>query len=201
MGKRKFENVYQLKITLMYSKPPIWRRIQIPEDSTFRDLHNAIQDVMEWEDSHLHDFYLPEPSDPLNRRNFKTITDLDRLGKGNGGDMGTLEEAEELLSDHISIESNIKSFEYVYDFGDNWVHKIVLEKVLPVDKEVLYPVCIAGKRACPPEDCGGMYGYLEFLEILNDPKDPEYEEHLEWAGGPIDPESFYPEAVIFRHLR
>lgn len=79
---------------------------------------------------------------------------------------------------------------YEYDFGDGWEHKIRIEKILPAEKGKRYPVCLAGKRACPPEDCGGPPGYERLLEVLRDPKHEEYEETLEWLGGPFDPEAF-----------
>jgi hypothetical protein len=85
---------------------------------------------------------------------------------------------------------------YVYDFGDDWVHKVVVEKVLPADPRISYPVCVAGKRACPPEDCGGVWGYREFLAAISDPDHPEHEEMLEWVGGAFDPEEFDPSNFI-----
>ena len=86
---------------------------------------------------------------------------------------------------------------YTYDFGDNWEHKIPLEKILPRDKNIEYPACIAGKRACPPEDCGGIWGYEEFLEAINNPDHEEHEEMLEWVGGEFDPEHFDVSEVSF----
>ena len=86
---------------------------------------------------------------------------------------------------------------YTYDFGDNWEHKIQLEKILPRDKNIEYPACIAGKRACPPEDCGGIWGYEEFLEAINNPDHEEHEEMLEWVGGEFNPEHFDVNEVSF----
>jgi hypothetical protein len=80
--------------------------------------------------------------------------------------------------------------QYTYDFGDDWEHLIEVEKALEPEPGVRYPVCIAGKRACPPEDCGGIWGYEELLEVLKDPQHEEYEERLEWLGGAFDPEAF-----------
>ena len=84
---------------------------------------------------------------------------------------------------------------YEYDFGDGWLHDIVLEKILDPDPGVFYPQCVAGKRNCPPEDCGGPYGYSNFLKIIFNPRDKEYKEMIEWAGGKFDPESFDKEAI------
>jgi hypothetical protein len=84
---------------------------------------------------------------------------------------------------------------YEYDFGDGWEHGIQLEKIVGPEPGVHYPRCLAGRRACPPEDCGGVWGYAELLEILADPRHPEHAERLEWLGGPIDPEAFDPDEV------
>jgi hypothetical protein len=80
--------------------------------------------------------------------------------------------------------------EYLYDFGDGWHHEVVLEKLLPAEDGGRFPIILAGKRACPPEDVGGLYGYYRLLEVLSDPKHPDHQEMLDWAGGPIDPEEF-----------
>lgn len=79
---------------------------------------------------------------------------------------------------------------YEYDFGDGWEHQILLEKLLPFDDAQALPICVKGKRACPPEDCGGIFGYADLLRTLADPTDPEHQEMLEWLGGPLDPEAF-----------
>jgi len=99
------------------------------------------------------------------------------------------------IADWFSMENRIAN--YTYDFGDNWEHKIQLEKILPWDKNIEYPACIAGKRACPPEDCGGIWGYKEFLEAINNPDHEEHEEMLEWVGGEFDPEHFDVKEVSF----
>jgi hypothetical protein len=163
---------YQLKITLKDVKPAVWRRIQVSEHLTLLQLHEAVQAVMGWQNYHLHQFIIggarfatPSPED---ERNDKPI-----------------DERRTKLKD----VSGHRSFEYEYDFGDGWEHEIVIEKVL--DEELPSPVlCIDGKRACPPEDCGGPWGYEETLRIVNDPKDPEHKERVEWIGGKFDPEQF-----------
>jgi len=184
--KEKFNQVYQFKITLKDIKPPIWRRIQVPETYTFWDLHVAIQDVMSWVDYHLHKFEIANPSTGL-------TADIGIPYQ----DWGTnvLPGWEHKIADYFSMEN--RSADYTYDFGDDWRHKIQLEKILPRDKSVDYPVCIAGKRACPPEDCGGVWGYEEFLEIIRDPNHEEHEEMLEWVGGEFDPEHFDLKEVHF----
>jgi hypothetical protein len=89
-----------------------------------------------------------------------------------------------------STFSSLPQFTYEYDFGDSWRHEILVEKVLAPEAGGRYPQCVAGKRACPPEDCGGVWGYERFLEVIKDEDDPEHEETLEWAGGSFDPEAF-----------
>jgi len=152
-------------------KPPVWRRIQVPETYTFRDLHVAIQDAMGWSGCHLHEFRIAGV----------------RIGIPD----------EDMVDREILPEKRQRIAEYVYDSGDGWEHRIALEKILPRDESTAYPVCISGRRACPPEDCGGASGYESFLEAMRDPEHPEHEEALEWAGGEYDPESFDPEKVQF----
>ena len=86
-------------------------------------------------------------------------------------------------------------FLYEYDFGDGWEHELLLEKMLPKDMETRYPICLAGKRACPPEDCGGIWGYSDFLAAIRDPTHPEHDEMLEWVGGEFDPDAFDADEV------
>ena len=86
-------------------------------------------------------------------------------------------------------------FMYEYDFEDGWVHTILLEKILPIDSNIKYPVCIAGKMNCPPEDCGGVWGYSDLLEILKDPKHEDYEDSIEWLGDEFDPNEFDLEEI------
>ncbi|MBA5942691.1 MAG: plasmid pRiA4b ORF-3 family protein, partial [Methanophagales archaeon] len=176
------------KITLKGIKPAIWRRIQVPETYTFWDLHIAIQDAMGWADSHLHLFTVVDPSTGM-----KIET---------GIPTGELDEYDEILpgwgqkiADYFVMENRTAS--YVYDFGDAWEHKIHLEKIFAKEKNILYPRCTKGQRACPPEDCGGVYGYGDLLEILRDPEHEEYEELKEWVGGEFDPEHFDLEEVGF----
>jgi hypothetical protein len=99
------------------------------------------------------------------------------------------------ISDYFTLKN--KGAFYEYDFGDDWQHKITLEKILPAKEGEKYPVCIDGKRACPPEDVGGVCSYAEFLEILKDPNHEDYEESIEWAGEDFDPELFDPKSIVF----
>ena len=184
--KKKYTQVYQFKITLKGIKPPIWRRIQVPETYTFWELHLAIQNAMSWTVCHLHEFELVNPE-----------TGLKQFIGTQNEDFGdeVLPESNKKIADYFSMEN--QSAVYTYDFGDNWEHKIQLEKIVPREKGVKYPICMKGKRACPPEDCGGIWGYAELLEIIRNPKHDEYEEMLEWLGGEFDPEYFDVEEVSF----
>lgn len=184
--KKKFNQVYQFKIMVKDIKPPIWRRIQVPETYTFWDLHVAIQDAMGWLDYHLHEFEMVDPSSGL-KVNIGIPDD----------DYGQeiLPGWKQKIAEYFSMEN--LSADYTYDFGDNWVHKIQLEKILPREKDVNYSICIKGRRACPPEDCGGAWGYEDFLKIIKDPNHEEYERMLEWVGRGFDPEYFDVKDVHF----
>ncbi len=167
------KEIYQIKITLNNSKPPIWRRLLVESNVKLPDLHKIIQTVMGWTNSHLHQFeknsqYFGEPYED---------------------DFGN-------IADYAAIRLNKFLFGagdycfYEYDFGDGWKHKILLEEILPFDKKHKYPVCIEGKRNCPPEDCGGIWGYDDLLEVIKNPKHPDYEEMNDWLGDSFDPEYF-----------
>jgi hypothetical protein len=170
---------YQLKITLRGSKPPIWRRILVPADCDLETLHYAIQALMGWENDHLHCF---------------TIDNEQYMGRdpmGGKMDSDGLDALKYRLSDVIRQEK--VKFTYQYDFGDSWDHAVTLEKILPppapdAPKSPAFS-CLAGAGACPPEDCGGLWGYYRLLEILQDPQHEEHEQMKDWAG-PIDPDAF-----------
>ncbi len=171
-------DIYQLKITLQGSKPPIWRRVKVPSDISLHRLHKVIQTVMGWENCHLHQFivgdsYYGEP-DPYNDSGiFESKMNDDKKVR---------------LSELVLGEGHW--FEYEYDFGDSWLHRVLVEKTLQPEPDVRYPRLIKGKRACPPEDVGGIWGYEEFLEAIRDPGHPEHREMLDWVGDKFDPEEF-----------
>ncbi len=167
--------ISQLKITLNGSRPPIWRRVQVPGDITLAKLHRVIQAVMGWYDSHLHQFIVG--------KTYYGVPSLDEFSE--------LELKDERKVRLDQVLSKLKQkMVYEYDFGDGWEHDIVLEKVLPLDSNTRYPVCLEGARACPPEDCGGVGGYENFLEAIRDPDHEEHDEYLGWIGGEFDPEEF-----------
>ena len=181
MKKGKFNNVYQFKITLIDTKPPVWRRIQVPETYTFWDLHVAIQDAMGWEDYHLHEFRLKNPI--TGQESYIGIPDEENEFPLS---YEILAGWQQRISDWLSMQN--KRVYYIYDFGDSWEHTIVLEKVLPKEKNVRYPICLDGKRACPPEDCGSIPGYEDICRGKH-----EFQEHYK----DFDPEYFNPKEVDF----
>lgn len=172
--RKKAQSVYQLKITLKDIRPPIWRRVQVRSDATLGHLHWVIQFAMGWTNSHLHSFTIHgvDYGEPMPELGF------DELGLRN--------EQPVKLSKVIAGEG--VKFSYLYDFGDSWEHDILVEKVLPAESDASYPVCIKAKRACPPEDCGGVWGYQNVLDAIRSADHPEHEEMLEWVGGFFDPE-------------
>ena len=185
-----FKKIYQLKISMKGITPQIWRRIQVPENYTFLDLHEAIQAAMNWEDYHLHEFEMQNP---------KTGA-LDRIGTESDGyddfaDESLVPENKAKISEYFTLEN--KDALYTYDFGDNWQVKVRLEKILPKKEGVEYPICTAGKRAAVPEDIGGIWGYEDMLEILKDPEHEDYEDTVAWLGKDFDPEYFDPKDVSF----
>jgi len=179
------QSVFRFKIYLKGIKPMIWRRIEMKSDATFWDLASAIMDVMRWEGYHLFAFELKQPGSKF----------IQYIGNPND-DFDEVLPAWEIKLNDIFKAKNDKC-DFVYDFGDNWEHTIRLEGIYPAEKNTTYPRCLAGKRACPPEDCGGVPGYYEILEILENPKDEEYEETVEWLGGDYDPSVFNKEDCVF----
>ena len=172
------DSIYQLKITLRDIKPPIWRRVQVKSNITLAQLHDVIQATMGWEDYHLHQYEKDGIYYGLPEQNY---------------DYEILNEKRFKLNSILTSEN--EKLDYEYDFGDSWQHTIELEKILAPEPNEKYPVCLAGKRACPPEDCGGIWGYEDLIEALRDPDHPEHEDMLEWAGEDFDPEYFEVDEV------
>ena len=169
-------SVYQLEVTLHDTEPPVWRRVLVDGASTLHHVHEVIQAAFGWWNYHLHEvevgrarYGVPDPEE----------------------DWGPPPKDERRIRlDSIAGEGS--KLTYNYDFGDDWRHRILVEKVLAADPTTALPACIDGRRACPPEDCGGPWGYRELLEILADPTHPEHDERREWIGRPFDPEAFDP---------
>ena len=168
MPKKKPEKVYQFHISLKHTKPKIWRRFLVTEDATLEKLHKIIQEVMGWEDYHLHSFEIGGVEYGIFNEEWENDFEDEKKVK---------------LADLKLAEK--QKFEYVYDFGDNWEHEIKVEKIFPFDSAVKYPKCLDGKLACPPEDCGSIWGYEELRELKTLPKEKLTEwnvEQLEWLG-------------------
>lgn len=195
------EQIYELKITLKNSKPSIWRKVAVSGDTRLDVLHEIIQIVMGWTNSHLHQFIVqdqrPKPDADeicsLARTNQwdKLATRMQR-GRYFSHPEAELDNAEDESKVKLSeLAPAVKSkFVYEYDFGDGWDHSIEVIKINAPVEGVKYPVCLAGKLACPPDDCGGIWGYYDMLEVLKDPKHERYEELSEWIGNDFDPERF-----------
>lgn len=163
--------IYQLKVTIRDIRPPIWRRIQVESSTSLSKLHLIIQAAMGWYNCHLHSFSIDgvEYGDPEHSYGLE-------LRDENKAKLGSL------------IKQEKAKLFYTYDFGDSWEHLILVEKILPKETKISYSTCIKAKRACPPEDCGGAWGYLEFLEAIQNPNHPERENFLEWLEEDFDSE-------------
>jgi hypothetical protein len=177
--------VYRLKITLIGIKPPIWRAIQVPGSIKLCCLHSAFQVVMGWKDNHLHEF-----EKDGKRWGIVQLYEDEDLDVTDDGDVKLAQ----------VLETEGDSMIYVYDFGDNWQHEVVLEKSLSAEGAADRPVCLGGERRCPPEDVGGVSGYAELLEVIVDPTHEEYGHYVSWAGGHFLDE-FDPKAANNRLAR
>jgi hypothetical protein len=157
------QTVHTIKVTLRGSRPPIWRRLEVASDSTLRHLHEVIQSTFGWEDYHMWVF------DTATGRFGVTDRELE------------VRSAASRRLDEVASKANDR-LRYTYDFGDDWEHEIVVEAVTDPEPGMTYPRCLTGRRAGPPEDSGGVWGYEYLLEILADPAHEEHQERLEWLG-------------------
>jgi hypothetical protein len=159
--------VLQLKISLRSAKPPIWRRVEVTGDTTLEVLHHIIQRTFAWNGDHPHTFST-------------SYGDFAANMFGDDEDFGRQDAAsatvEQVLS---SVKSKIS---YLYDFGDDWDHQIVVEKMLERDETVAYPRCTDGRLAAPPDDCGGIWGYQNMVDALAGAAHPDHEHYLDWLG-------------------
>ena len=176
--------VHHLRITLLDVEPAVWRRLQVDSSLTLERLHTVLQKAMGWQNAHLYEFEVrgrrygvPEPEEPH--------YEVEPVWKI------TLREAAPAAE---------ASFRYVYDLGDGWTHEILVERIETADKPLRRPVCLAGERCCPPEDCGGPGGYQELLEAIRDSQHPDHDDMLRWVGRGFDPQAF-DLAVVNRKLR
>lgn len=165
--------VYTLKVSLQGIKPPIWRKVRVQGDIRLNELHQVIQNLMGWSNSHMHQYAVGnvlfgEP-DPEFRAELK-------------------DEQKFTLAD-IAPQTGAK-FRYDYDFGDNWMHEVKVEKIEPKPVDFQHPICIGGARNCPPEDIGGIWGYSDMINAMADENDERHEEFLELFDGPFEAELF-----------
>ena len=175
--------IYQMKVELQGAKPPIWRRFQVPGDITLDQLHTVLQLCMDWEDLHLHQFLIDRTCYSI-----PVEDDLWQTSRPKNETHYTL---------HSLAEKIQPKFQYIYDFGDEWVHQISVEEIFPAEEGKPHPVLLAGRRACPPEDIGGIHQYLHVLEVLKDPENAEYAAMTEILNMDyFDPAQFDREDII-----
>lgn len=162
--------ILQLTVELKDIQPKIWRTVHVNSDIKLNQLHHVIQESMGWTNSHLYVFKIDiiEYSLPKYKADFIRFASSLKY---------RLEDFDE------------STFDYIYDFGDDWNHTIIIEKRIG-DEKLIHPICIGGERKCPPEDVGGLPGYYNFLEAIEDEFHPEHYEYLEWCGGKFDPNEF-----------
>jgi len=165
--------IHTLRVELRGIEPLIWRLLHVSTSISLPRLHNALQAVIGWTNSHLHSFRI----DDREYSNAEDPGDLNMLAE-RGRNLGAL------------LGDAIREFEYRYDFGDGWEHRIIVESISSPVPDWPYPLCVAGERACPPEDVGGVRGYENFLKVVADQKDDEHDSTLVWVGGAFDPEGF-----------
>lgn len=169
------ERIYQLHVALDDIQPTIWRRLWVADTLTLAKLDRIVQAAMGWTNSHLHEFKI--------------------AGKRYGipdDEWPDDDPASDDRQSHVSavLGDSVNEFSYLYDFGDHWQHTVKVEKLLKPNEINTWPTCLGGQNACPPEDVGGIGGYMEFLEAV---RDPMHEEHIamwRWSGGPFDPAGF-----------
>ena len=171
--------VFQIKVILMGIIPLIWRRIQT-KDCNLVELHDLLQVTMGWEFEHLYRFI---------------IGGIKYADLGMASQEDTEDACDTNLSEILPARNRRPRFHYKYDFGDQWMHQLIVEERFPLEQGVQYPICVAGQRACPPEDCGGPWGYSDFVEVISNPDHRRHEQLLEWVGGEFDPERFDLESV------
>lgn len=203
MMKQQWEHgmgILQLRIELSDVAPLIWRRLQIPDSYSFWDLHVAIQSAFGWNDTHLHEFAVPCRGgvSPLLRIGIPLADDAFRTSEET-----LLPGWEQRVAENLAVGQT--GVTYLYDFGDHWEHRVLLEEALDSSPGRRYPRCVAGERAGPPDDCGGAHGYASLLEVLADPQAEGHAEMKSWASrakglsGAFDPEAFDEQQIKFEN--
>lgn len=186
----KLSSAYRFKIELKNFEPTIWRRIQVPKDYSFWALHVAITDAMGWADYHLHQFMINDPETD------EEVSIRIPMEDGFDWNIEIRDSYEEKISDYFSKDQ--PECDYEYDFGDSWKHLVTFEKSERSKEGKIYSRLLGGEGTCPPEDVGGVDGYREFLEAIDDPDHKNHDRYLQWAGWDFDPNAFNPQQVKFR---
>lgn len=168
------EVITRVRIELADTTPLVWRELDLPLSTTLASLHDIIQVVMRWQDYHLHEFLIGDKVYGVPDR--EDVVDERKVFKEKGLRLGAL------------IERGVREFLYVYDFGDNWRHRITIDEPRPGDPGLEYPRFVAGARRAPPEDVGGITGFEEFLEAMADPEHEYHQQMLNWYGEVFEPE-------------
>jgi len=181
------KSIFRFRVELRDIAPPIWREIEVPGNYSFWDLHVAIQDAMGWLDYHLHAFKPAESDD--SEWEIGIPTD-DEFPTG----METIAGWQVGVVEHFKQAGD--TMFYLYDFGDGWTHDVTLKEIISSDSDKRI-ICTSGERACPPEDCGGPWGYQIMLEALADPGHDQHEDMIRWTGCSFDPGDFDPREVKF----
>lgn len=166
------QSAFRLRITLDEVVPTVWRRLLVPGSVRLAKLHGMFQAAMGWTDSHLHSF---EIGGQLYGMHFDDYSE---------------DEIDEKKVTVLRAIGEHRRFSYEYDFGDSWGHEVVVEEATRSPRGLKYAVCIDGQNACPPEDCGGVGGYSELLEVLADPGHEDHDHFMQWVDGPFDPSLF-----------
>jgi hypothetical protein len=175
------EPVARLLIELEDLTPRIWRRVDVPAAITLSALHDVIQTVMRWEYAHLYEFRVGD------RIYGEPLPDMEHIGR-------RIYKARGVRLNQL-IDRGVKDFVYVYDFGDNWQHRVTVEGLRAGDPGIFYPVLVDGARRAPPEDVGGVPGFMDFLEAITEPDHPDHAQVSEWAGGAFDPDDIEQGAI------
>jgi hypothetical protein len=178
IGVKTIASIYELKVTLQDSKPPVWRRFRVPSDVSLIRLHGYLQRIMGWTNAHMHQFIAGGWQFGTSDPDFPRPT---QTGKN-------------VPLNQVLLKPNDR-FVYEYDFGDGWQHEVVLERIVGAEPDTLYPYVMEGERACPPEDCGGIAGYHRLVEALASATHPDHDALLESVGGSYDPVAFDPNAM------
>lgn len=183
---RNNKSIYMIKILLLETQPSVWRQFLVSSNITLHSLHLVVQDIMGWTKSHSYKFQIDK----------NTYANSD---PGSGFNKKEFIDSRKTVFEHV-INQKGETFRYEYDFGDSWNHMLLIEDIFKPKPGKKYPVCVSGERACPPEDCGGIHGYADLLNIIKEPSNEQYLDTITWLGGHFDPDLFDTQ-LVNRKLR